>query len=68
MRDLLEVARNHGATAFHPVGTCRMGDDCEAVGYPQLRVYGIAGLRMVNASVMIAEKAADLVLADTSSA
>ena len=65
-------------TVFHPVGTCGMGPDLRhAVVDPQLRVHGIAGLRVVDASVfpgitsgntngptiMVAQKAADLILA-----
>jgi choline dehydrogenase len=63
----------------HPVGTCAMGASPDAVLDPQLRVRGISGLRVVDASVMpmvpgantnaavvmIAEKAADLILGKT---
>jgi choline dehydrogenase len=68
---------NIATTIFHPVGTCRMGQDQLAVVDDQLRVRGIAGLRIVDASimptipsgntaspvVMIAERAADLIRA-----
>jgi choline dehydrogenase len=78
--DLLRAAGDIGTTIFHPVGTCRMGaaDDAAAVVDPQLRVRGLAGLRVVDASVMptitsgntcsptvmIAEKGAALIARD----
>ncbi len=78
--DLLEFARNTGGTIFHPSGTTRMGPavDPAAVVDPALRVHGMAGLRVVDCGVMptlvsgntnapvvmIAEKAADLILRD----
>jgi choline dehydrogenase len=80
--DLLEFARNNGATIFHPSGTCRMGSDPEAVVDPRLRVRGTAGLWVVDCSVMptlvsgntnlpaimVAEKASEMIQADTNSA
>jgi choline dehydrogenase len=71
-----DYVRGHVQTYHHQVGTCRMGTDRHAVVDPELRVHGIAGLRVVDASVMpdipsgntnaptimIAERAADLLL------
>jgi len=50
--DLLDFARRQGGTVFHCVGTCRMGRDEGAVVDPALRVRGVEGLRVIDASVM----------------
>jgi choline dehydrogenase len=76
--EFLEAAKQRGTTTFHPSGTCRMGPatDALAVVDDQLRVHGLEGLRVIDASVMptmlsanlnaatmmIAEKATDMLL------
>ena len=50
--DLLKFVQSQGGTVFHPVGTCRMGKGNGTVVDPRLRVHGIGGLRVIDASVM----------------
>ncbi len=50
--DFAQFARSNGTNVFHPVGTCKMGTDPMAVVDPRLRVHGIGGLRVIDASVM----------------
>jgi choline dehydrogenase len=74
--DIIDWVKQAAETTYHPVGTCKMGSDPMAVVDAQLRVHGIEGLRVADASIMptltsgntnapsimIGEKAADLVL------
>lgn len=76
--DWLAYCREAGGTVYHPVATCRMGSDARAVTDASLRVRGLAGVRVIDASIMpavisgninaaviaVAEKGADLVLKD----
>lgn len=74
--ELLDYVRETGQTSWHPISTCRMGSDVDAVVDAELRVRGLTGLRVIDASIMptmassntnapaimIGEKGADLVL------
>ena len=75
---MLQFARDTGATTYHVMGTCKMGGDGQAVVDDRLRVHGMQGLRVVDASIfptmpsgninapviMVAEKAADMIKQD----
>ena len=74
--ELVKAASNYAQTIFHPVGTCKMGNDENSVVSDELKVHGVENLRVIDASVMpnitsgntnaptimIAEKGADMIL------
>jgi choline dehydrogenase len=80
--ELIEDTRRRGVSNLHPVGSCGMGHGSMAVVDPRLRVHGVPGLRVVDASVMpsiiagntnaptimIAEKASDMIQEDARAA
>ena len=75
-QEIVDFIRRKAETIYHPIGTCKMGETADAVVDSELRVRGVAGLRVVDASVMpkliggntnaptimIAERASDLIL------
>jgi choline dehydrogenase len=81
-QEWLDFGRSNGQTIYHPIGTCRMGSDDQAVVDVRLRFKGLRGLRIVDASVMpamvsgntqspvmmVAERGADLILEDAAHA
>jgi choline dehydrogenase len=77
---ILDYIRNTAETAYHPIGTCRMGQGPRAVVDDRLRVHGLSGLRIADGSIMptmvsgntnaacimIGEKASDMIKQDSS--